>query len=76
MTRLIDLLLELKETSRAITKEEDDYLRRLGEEMARASNDAERWRILEREGLPSLEGFDLKPESREALLRLRRAAMN
>ena len=53
-----------------------DMKEQLGDEVHRAEGDAARWRILEREGLSRLDGFNFSEDVIEKLTAVRRAAMN
>jgi hypothetical protein len=72
---LATILTRLKEQPRPLSEEENLYLLELGQELRRAGNDAARWRILEREGLTTLDGFDFDAEVIRKLEAIRRAAM-
>lgn len=76
MLKLITILESLKTEPRRLTDEENLYLDQLGDELRRAESDAARWRILEREGLHRLEGFDFSEDMLARLTTVRRAAMN
>lgn len=75
--RLIDMLIDLRDKGpRPFTAEEDLMLLHLGRELAQAGSDAERWTILQREGLEDLFGFGLADDVLAHLDGLRRAALN
>ena len=76
MIKLKTILDSLKNTPRQLTDEENLYLHHLGEEMCRASSDAARWRILQREGMDRLDGFKFDEAVLAKLIELRRGAMN
>ena len=76
MLNLITILENLKAQPRRLTDEENLYLEQLGDEVHRAEGDAARWRILEREGLSRLDGFNFSEDVIEKLTAVRRAAMN
>jgi hypothetical protein len=76
MLNLITILESLKTQPRQFTDEENLYLDQLRDEIRRAKSDAARWRILEREGLSRLEGFDFDEEVIARLGEVRRAGMN
>jgi hypothetical protein len=76
MLKLITLLQNLKDQPRPLTDEESLYLDQIGNELRRANSDAARWRIVEREGLSHLDGFDFDDEVIAKLVNVRRAAMN
>ncbi|MDP2433517.1 MAG: hypothetical protein Q8O33_16050 [Pseudomonadota bacterium] len=76
MLKLISILESLKAQPRLLNDEENLYLDQLGDEVRRAGSDAARWRILEREGLCRLEGFDFSEDVIAKLTEVRRAAMN
>ena len=58
MLKLITILEDLKVQPRQLTEEENLYLNQIGDELRRADSDGARWRILEREGLSRLDGFN------------------
>lgn len=74
--KLITILESLRDQPRPLTDEEDLYLDQLTDEIRRARSDAARWRILEREGLSRLDGFDFDEDVIARLSDVRRAAMN
>ena len=76
MLKLITLLQNLKDQPRPLTDEENLYLDQIGNELRRATSDAARWHIFEREGLSRLDGFDFDDEVIAKLIDVRRAAMN
>lgn len=76
MLNLITILESLKVQSRALTDEENLYLDQLSREVAQAESQASFWRILEREGLNRIDGFDFGEDTMKILSDLRRAAMN
>jgi hypothetical protein len=76
MIKLITILANLKDAPRQLTDEENLFLYQLGEELHRADNDAARWRILQREGLNRLDGFNFDDAVLDKLAELRRGAMN
>lgn len=76
MLKLISIMEELNAHPRQCTIEENLYLMQVGQELARAESDAGRWRILEREGLSRIDGFDFSEEIMAELTKVRRAAMN
>jgi len=76
MLKLITILQDLKNQPRRLTDEENLYLDQLSDEMRGASSDAACWRILEREGLSRLDGFDFSQDVIAKLTDVRRAAMN
>ncbi len=76
MLNLITILESLKAQPRLLNDEENLYLDQLGDEVRRAGSDAARWRILEREGLSRLDGFNFSEDVIEKLTAVRRAAMN
>jgi hypothetical protein len=76
MLKLITLLQNLKDQPRPLTDEESLYLDQIGNELRRATSDAARWRIFEREGLSRLDRFDFDDEVIAKLIAVRRAAMN
>ena len=76
MLKLITFLENLTAETRRLTDEENIYLDQLGDELRQAESDAARWRILEREGLHRLEGFDFSEDVLARLTTVRRAAMN
>lgn len=76
MLKLISILEDLKAQPRRLTDEENLYLDQIGDELRRAGSDAARWRILEREGLSRLDGFNFDEEVIAKLTDVRRAAMN
>lgn len=76
MIKLITILASIKDTPRQLTDEENLYLYQLGEELRRADSDAARWRILQREGLNGLDGFNFDDAVLDKLAELRRGAMN
>jgi hypothetical protein len=76
MLKLITLLQNLKDQPRPLTDEESLYLDQIGNELRRATSDAARWRIFEREGLSRLDDFDFDDEVIAKLVNVRRAAMN
>lgn len=76
MLKLISILESLKAQPRLLNDEENLYLDPLGDEVRRAGSDAARWRILEREGLSRLDGFNFSEDVIAKLTEVRRAAMN
>lgn len=76
MLKLITILEDLKLQPRQLTEEENLYLNQIGDELRRAESDAARWRILEREGLSRLDGFNFSEDVIAKLTEVRRAAMN
>ncbi|MDP2431803.1 MAG: hypothetical protein Q8O33_07210 [Pseudomonadota bacterium] len=76
MLKLITILESLKAHPRLLSDEENLYLDQLGDEVRRAGSDAARWRILEREGLSHLDGFNFSEDVIAKLTEVRRAAMN
>ena len=76
MLKLITILEDLKIRPRPLTDEENLYLNQLGDELRRAANDAERWRILEREGLTRVNDFNFSEDVIAKLTEIRRAAMH
>jgi hypothetical protein len=76
MLKLISILENLKVQPRQLTEEENLYLNQVGDELRRAENDGARWRILEREGLTRLDGFNFSEDVITKLTEVRRAAMN
>ena len=76
MLKLITILENLKVHPRQLTEEENLYLNQIGDELRRAGSDAARWRILEREGLSRLDGFNFSEDVLTKLSEVRRAAMN
>ncbi len=76
MLKLISILESLKAQPRLLNDEENLYLDQLGDEVRRAGSDAARWRILEREGLSRLDGFNFSEDVIAKLTQVRRAAMN
>ena len=76
MLNLITILENLKLQPRRLTEEENLYLNQIGNELRRAGSDAARWRILEREGLSHLDGFNFSEDVIAKLTDVRRAAMN
>lgn len=76
MLKLITILENLKAQPRRLTEEENLYLNQIGDELRRAESDAARWRILEREGLSHLDGFNFSEDVIAKLSEVRRAAMN
>lgn len=76
MLKLITILEDLKVQPRQLTEEENLYLHQVGEELRRAESDGARWRILEREGLSRLDGFNFTEDVIAKLTEVRRAAMN
>lgn len=76
MLKLISIPENLKAQPRWLTDEESLYLDQIGDELRRSGSDAARWRILEREGLSRLDGFDFSDDVTAKLTDVRRAAMN
>ena len=76
MLKLISILQDLKAQHRRLSDEENLYLDQIGDELRRAGSDATRCRILEREGLSRLDGFDFSEDVIVKLTDVRRAAMN
>jgi hypothetical protein len=76
MLKLITILENLKVQPRQLTEEENLYLNQVGDELRRAGSDGARWRILEREGLSRLDGFNFSEDVIAKLTEVRRAAMN
>jgi hypothetical protein len=76
MLKLITILESLKAEPRRLTDEENLYLDQIGDELRRAESDAARWRILEREGLNRLDGFDFSEDVLARLNVVRRAGMH
>ena len=76
MLKLITILESLRAQPRQLTDEENLYLNRITDELERAQSDAARWRILEREGLTRLDGFNFSDDVLARLTTVRRAAMN
>jgi len=76
MLKLITILESLKAKPRRLTDEESLYLDQIGDELRRAESDAARWRILEREGLNRLDGFDFSEDVLARLNVVRRAGMH
>lgn len=76
MLKLITILENLKVQPRQLTEEKNLYLNQIGDELRRAGSDAARWRILEREGLSRLDGFNFSEDVLAKLSEVRRAAMN
>ncbi len=74
--KLITILQSLRDRPRRLTDEENLYIEHLGDELKRASSDAARWRILEREGLSRLDGLNFSDDVIGKLTGIRRAAMN
>lgn len=74
--KLAILLQDLKAQPRRLTEEENLYLNQIGDELRRAGSDAARWRILEREGLTHIDGFNFSEDVIAKLNDVRRAAMN
>jgi hypothetical protein len=65
-----------RRSSGSLTDEENLYLAQLHVELRRATSDAARWRILEREGLSRIDGLDFSEDVIAKLTAVRRAAMN
>jgi len=76
MLKLITILESLKAEPRRLTDEENLYLDQIGHELRQAESDAARWRILEREGLSRLDGFDFSEDVLVRLNAVRRAGMH
>jgi hypothetical protein len=76
MLKLITILEDLKLKPRPLTDEENLFLNQLGDELRRATNNAERWQILEREGLTRLNDFNFSEDVIAKLTEIRRAAMH
>ena len=76
MLKLITILENLKLQPRQLTEEENLYLNQVGDELRRAESDGARWRILEREGLSRLDGFNFTEDVIAKLTEARRSAMN
>jgi len=76
MINLMTIFARLKDGMQQLTDEENLYLNQLGDEIRRAGSDAARWRILQREGLDRIDGFNLDRDVMEKLRKLQRAAMN
>ena len=76
MLNLITILESLKAQPRLLTDEESLYLDQIGRELAQARSQASRWRILEREGMSRIDGYDFSAEVLAELNGLRSAAMN
>ena len=76
MLKLITILENLKLQPRQLTEEEKLYLYQVGDELRRTESDGARWRILEREGLSRLDGFNFSEDVIAKLTEVRRAAMN
>ena len=74
--KLITILQSLRNQSRPLTDEENLYIVHLTDEIQRASSDSARWRIVEREGITRIDGFDFDAEVLGRLTEIRRAAMN
>lgn len=74
--KLISILQSLRDQPRRLTDDENLYLEHLTDEIRRATSDAARWRIMEREGLSQLGGFAFDTEVIGKLTEIRRAAMN
>ena len=74
--KLISILKSLQEHPRPMTDDENLYIEHLGDELRRAPSDAARWRIMEREGLTRLDGFDFDADILGKLTEIRRSAMN
>jgi len=75
--RLIDLLIDLHDNGpRLRTVGEELMLQRLERDMAQAASDAERWSILQREGIDELGDRDLGTDVLARIESLRRAALN
>ena len=74
--KLITILQSLRDRPRRLTDEENLYIEHLSDELKRASSDAARWRILEREGLSRLDGLNFSDDVIGKLTGIRRAAMN
>ncbi len=73
---LISILQSLRDQPRRLTDDENLYLAHLTDEIRRATSDAARWRIMEREGLSHLDGFAFDTDVIGKLTDIRRAAMN
>ncbi len=76
MITLLSILQSLRDHPRLLTVEENLYLDHLHDELRKAESDGVRWRILQREGLHQVEGFNLEDEVIAKLAGIRRAAMN
>lgn len=76
MLNLITILESLKAQPRLLTDEENLYLDQIADEVRQAESDGDVWRILEREGLTRIEGFDFGEDVMTLLTEARRAAMN
>jgi len=74
--KLISILQSLREQSRPLSDEENIYLEHLTDEIRRATSDAARWRIMDREGLNQFDGFKFDTDVMGKLTEIRRAAMN
>lgn len=74
--RLITILQSLRKHPRPLTDDENLYIEHLGDELRRAPSDAARWRIVEREGLTRLDGFNFDADVLGKLTEIRRSAMN
>ena len=78
MPNLIQIMESLREQPRPLNAEEDAYLNTLMDEVASAENDAQRWRILEREGMNriNIEAYGFDADVLAHVFKLRRASMN
>ena len=76
MITLISILQSLRDHPRLLTDEENLYLDHLRDELRKAESDGIRWRILQREGLPQVEGWNLEDDVIAKLAGIRRASMN
>lgn len=76
MFNLMSILRSLRECPRTLTPEETFYVDALRDELRNAQSDAACWAIFEREGVTSLEEFEVNQETLATLETIRRAAMH
>lgn len=76
MLKLNNILQDIKARKRQLSNEENTYIANLAVEMRQAVNEADRWRIIEREGLSRIEFFNLGESVIAGLIQKRRTEAN